>query len=357
MSLLEQSEKECYACGQTDESLKRCSECHVAVYCSRECQTIDWKIQHKSLCKYMKNYIIAPVEGYGIGMLARRDLKLGECIIAEKPCFTLGSNYVSQAIFKDTLKKVEDNLIESLDESIKNLTDNQRKTFFSLHDKNETLTEGKTPIGIFQTNGLEVGDDPSSRAIGVFLILSRVNHSCVPNANRAWNDDLKVTTLYAARDIKKGEQIFISYIHSGSRAERQEYLEKCFNFTCKCKACSLEGEELEESDKRRKMIELADEQVIKLFKEENIELALRYILKRIDLIQLEYPDVKASPDLTKSAYDAHQAYALLNDKRKCVEFIDKAYRYSMYCRGDDSPGTRELKDNLQETLLWAPDSN
>jgi hypothetical protein len=313
--------------------------------------------QTEKECKYMKNYEIIPIEGFGIGMVAKRDLKLGECIIAEKPCFILNSSYVSQALFKDTIKKIEENLIESLNEAIKNLSDNQKKIFFSLHDKNEALTEGKTPIGIFQTNGLEVGDDPSARGIGIFLTLSRVNHSCIPNANRAWNDDLKLTTLYAARDIKKGEQIFISYIHTGSRAERQEYLEKCFNFICKCKACSLEGEELKESDKRRKMIEIADEQVIKLFKEENIELALRFILKRIEFIQKEYPDTKASPDLTKSAFDAHQAYALLNDKKKCVEFIDKAYRYSMYCRGEDSPGTRELKDNLYETLLWAPDLN
>ena len=29
---------------------KRCSSCHFAFYCSRECQKADWKLRHKAIC-------------------------------------------------------------------------------------------------------------------------------------------------------------------------------------------------------------------------------------------------------------------------------------------------------------------
>ncbi|KAK2462495.1 hypothetical protein APHAL10511_005465 [Amanita phalloides] len=32
-----------------EQKLKRCSRCHIALYCSRDCQTAHWK-HHKSLC-------------------------------------------------------------------------------------------------------------------------------------------------------------------------------------------------------------------------------------------------------------------------------------------------------------------
>ena len=40
----------CFACGQVptlDHPLKFCAQCHIAGYCSRECQVGDWKRRHK----------------------------------------------------------------------------------------------------------------------------------------------------------------------------------------------------------------------------------------------------------------------------------------------------------------------
>jgi MYND finger len=36
------------------KELLRCAGCKKARYCSRECQTKDWKEQHKATCKSMK---------------------------------------------------------------------------------------------------------------------------------------------------------------------------------------------------------------------------------------------------------------------------------------------------------------
>ena len=38
----------CWKCFKTSETLKACSKCYVAKYCSKECQVQDWKV-HKEL--------------------------------------------------------------------------------------------------------------------------------------------------------------------------------------------------------------------------------------------------------------------------------------------------------------------
>ncbi len=44
----------CFACGKSDDTLKKCKRCWYAFYCSKKCQIKDWK-HHKPVCKYLKN--------------------------------------------------------------------------------------------------------------------------------------------------------------------------------------------------------------------------------------------------------------------------------------------------------------
>lgn len=39
----------CSRCGKEPENLNTCSQCHVAMYCSRPCQRSDWPL-HKQFC-------------------------------------------------------------------------------------------------------------------------------------------------------------------------------------------------------------------------------------------------------------------------------------------------------------------
>ena len=42
---------ECSHCKTREGELRRCAKCHVAKYCSKECQSVDWKARHKKHCR------------------------------------------------------------------------------------------------------------------------------------------------------------------------------------------------------------------------------------------------------------------------------------------------------------------
>lgn len=41
----------CFRCETVEESFRKCSQCRLPHYCSKECQTQDWKLRHKRVCK------------------------------------------------------------------------------------------------------------------------------------------------------------------------------------------------------------------------------------------------------------------------------------------------------------------
>lgn len=93
--------------------------------------------------------------------------------------------------------------------------------------------------------------------IGVFVLLSRFNHSCRPNANvpilaRSEKDTL---SMFATKKIDTGEEITFCYepsLVSQTKAERQETLGDYF--ACACRLCASETPlQTLISDKRRRL--------------------------------------------------------------------------------------------------------
>ena len=74
----------CEECGAGGE-LAQCSGCCQVWYCSKRCQKTHWK-SHRTVCR---PYCLRPVAGAGLGLVATRDIELGERIISEKPALTL----------------------------------------------------------------------------------------------------------------------------------------------------------------------------------------------------------------------------------------------------------------------------
>ncbi|KAL3933357.1 MAG: hypothetical protein SGBAC_010436 [Bacillariaceae sp.] len=76
-------------------------------------------------------------------------------------------------------------------------------------------------------------------AVGLWLATSMFNHSCTPNA--AWTPIGNQMMVYASKDIPKGSEVCISYVHvAASYQERKERFSKWSGgkgFACGCEWC------------------------------------------------------------------------------------------------------------------------
>ena len=76
----------CHKCDMTSnkKKLSKCERCHAVTYCSRECQAEDWA-RHKDNCVpvMLKEY-----EGKGLGLVAAKDIKMGELILTNEAVIT-----------------------------------------------------------------------------------------------------------------------------------------------------------------------------------------------------------------------------------------------------------------------------
>lgn len=82
---------------------------------------------------------------------------------------------------------------------------------------------------------------PTFDPLGIVVdgLLCHINHSCDPNTYIVM--DGPQMQLRALNDIKKGEELYISYIDpTMPLARRQSELQQRWFFTCKCNKCSLE---------------------------------------------------------------------------------------------------------------------
>eukprot|EP00965_Chrysotila_dentata_P261937 6214415-Pleurochrysis_carterae.AAC.1 len=92
----------------------------------------------------------------------------------------------------------------------------------------------KTVGGILRTNGF---DDKEGCAT-MYELVSRVNHSCAPNAERIAGDNHEVT-LVALKAIMSGEEVTVSYIDTDlPLKQRRKHLRQQYKFDCICPRCS-----------------------------------------------------------------------------------------------------------------------
>jgi hypothetical protein len=95
-------------------------------------------------------------------------------------------------------------------------------------------------ISIFRSNAFNLGSrSPIQQA--VFRRISRINHSCVPNAQGNFHDTLGSLNVHATRDIQVGEELTLNYLQEEGavRESRQSRLLSGYGFTCDCPACDL----------------------------------------------------------------------------------------------------------------------
>jgi hypothetical protein len=107
---------------------------------------------------------------------------------------------------------------------------------------------------VLSTNAFSLSpDDPKSTA-GLFLNASRLNHSCVPNADHSYDDKSGYKSVFANRDVDVGEEITISYTdHTKPRVMRQVDT-RAWGFICQCPACDVQHPDNRAHEQRLKRL-------------------------------------------------------------------------------------------------------
>jgi len=219
------------------------------------------------------------------------------------------------------------------------LSKNKRKRFNRLCNMFPELND----VGIVKTNCYGLGCD--NFLSGVFDKLSYLNHSCRPNAERWWQPERGVETVYAIREIPEGEEITIAYsgVYDMAREERQSHLLRGWRFECSCECCELTGRERSLSDKSRRLIAKVDRMVGSVSYEPQRLLPL--ILEALECCEKEA--LFGAPQ-ARICYDGYQLVLKMRDLIQAKKFIKRAYEQHLMGKGRESPETKKILAYVQD---------
>lgn len=117
---------------------------------------------------------------------------------------------------------------------------------------------------------LVAGEFLNNEGSGLYLLQSKINHSCVPNAQSTFPYSNDIVVLKATRDIQPGEEICISYLdecqlersrHSRQKVNGKKFktyliflknillqiLKENYIFVCNCPKCQLQSNDPDET--------------------------------------------------------------------------------------------------------------
>ena len=243
-------------------TVSKCGGCHAIGYCGRECQKAD-RPRHKWNCLPV---MVTEFPGKGRGLVAARDIKMGELIFKERPLIKLAKLPPGIALDPNYLhslkKQVEDLPKEAKKQFYKlktlpeNLPEEAKKQFYKLKTLPEVdkllVALGSLSLGagveeylIFTNNCAEL-----NKYLILHLNTALVNHSCAPNASvgpvkpgENVDQSQKILETRAIKDISKGEEVSLVYFkslkESGTNSqERKMSIKRKYGFECKCDVCS-----------------------------------------------------------------------------------------------------------------------
>ena len=230
--------QQCYTCHKTvtgKKKLSKCSKCHAITYCGKECQLDDFA-RHKWNCIPV---MVTEYQGKGRGVMAARDIKMGEIIFLDKPVMKVPINPLADL----------PDFIQSIKNQIKKMS-TEAKLQYDKFAKQDEEDEVKKALAIIADNCKSDGEWNI-----LFLNAALINHSCSPNSTWDMIEEEGKTwyEVRAIKDISKGEEVTVFYATCGCKEmnekftikafgcntrERRAALKKHFRFDCKCCVCT-----------------------------------------------------------------------------------------------------------------------
>ena len=181
----------------------------------------------------------------GFGLFALKDFEIGDLVIRERPFLN-----IRQLPWEDVDERIDDNSQSSsmIRNAVQELDPEMSALYWSF-TQTSLYGDIKTPQGVFWTNMIELYQDSNEEEEEeeakeescMFRVTSRLNHSCVPHVEWVSRVDIPSLDSVAVREIKKGEEILVSYKETAGghqdTLERRQYLHKWYGFNCMCRHC------------------------------------------------------------------------------------------------------------------------
>lgn len=281
---------------------------------------------------------IEEVKGSGLGAIAVEALYPGEQLLAEKPLFRISAPEMVAA--RAAGRKAQEAMIS---DRLARASVADQAAFWALSDCHSGK-EGRTAFGVWQTNAIATGVDAAETENGLYLIGSRINHSCKPNVNRCWIPELGAEVFHAIQEIEPGEQLTIYYVDpTATHDERQKLLWQSFSFRCRCNLCSLEGAHRRACDEVRREYRELDRELDRAIRQpKDFQSAFEMLWRVIKILETEFD---GDPHLMQKAfYDGFLLSALAgetvgatpddDDTAGPSDWMDMAIKAKVLAEGD-----------------------
>merc|ERR1719500_613673 len=178
--------------------------------------------------------MVTKYEGKGRGVIAARDIKMGEVIFADKPVLKVHKIEYSP-VFLQSFKKQIENLSSEAKLQIDKFLAQLPKTCEM--EMLEADGHGFEVLGLVATHFKAIDEMAM-----IFLNTALINHSCSPNANSETiqKDGDPWDEIRAIRDISKGEEVTVCQVSivGLTSQERRARIRLYLYFDCKCCVCT-----------------------------------------------------------------------------------------------------------------------
>jgi hypothetical protein len=218
---------------QGTEALRCCPKCHKRRLCSRECQLADWKC-HKHWCgrcgEIGFDFEVREAPGKRLGVFALRTFQPCDKIMMERPVASV-AKYEGPVSILGAILRLEDGRKQAV--AALEPAELAGKAPL-LAEERELPPEQQVFAEKIRRNGMATHGGGN----GVYVVMSRVNHSCLNNSAMPTVDRQRsVKVLTATRSISAGEEITINYCLELYQ-RRKFQLQLVYGFECTCNACT-----------------------------------------------------------------------------------------------------------------------
>uniref|UniRef100_A0AC34GNU2 SET domain-containing protein n=1 Tax=Panagrolaimus sp. ES5 TaxID=591445 RepID=A0AC34GNU2_9BILA len=206
---------------------------------------------------------IANAIGKGRGIIASKDIQKGTLLVVSKS-FASGyfQDFLGILMAINLAEKKIDTTAHTLQaiQTMQMLKNNPQRAneIYDMYAGDDMMEKEELPFGVIdatriqQISSLNAFSPTTWDGVGVeldlnamqadshlFVLPSYFNHSCLANAHRTFYADVMV--IHAVTDIKKSDEIYLSYISPLTDYPTRKKSFNKWNFTCECKLCKTDA--------------------------------------------------------------------------------------------------------------------